>query len=77
MSYREYFIIVVSSSHFSSYLEIYNERVRDLLRATPKKGDAYNLKVREHPKEGPYVQGKIYIGPSLWGCRRVVKALDS
>lgn len=40
-----------------SYLEIYNERVRDLLRATPKKGDAYNLKVREHPKEGPYVQG--------------------
>lgn len=39
-----------------SYLEIYNERVRDLLRSTPKKGDAYNLKVREHPKEGPYVQ---------------------
>lgn len=39
-----------------SYLEIYNERVRDLLRSTPKKGDAYNLKVREHPKDGPYVQ---------------------
>jgi len=32
-----------------------------LLRATPKKGDAYNLKVREHPKEGPYVQGKGFI----------------
>ncbi|XP_028398519.1 kinesin-like protein KIF16B isoform X2 [Dendronephthya gigantea] len=38
-----------------SYLEIYNEKVRDLLR--PAKGkDQYNLKVREHPKEGPYVQ---------------------
>merc|ERR1712142_1045624 len=39
-----------------SYLEIYNERVRDLLRPAQKKGDVYNLKVREHPKEGPYVQ---------------------
>ncbi|CAH1264246.1 KIF16B [Branchiostoma lanceolatum] len=41
------------------YLEIYNERVRDLLR-TPRKGMAmgHTLKVREHPKEGPYVQGK-------------------
>ena len=40
-----------------SYLEIYNEKVRDLLR--PSKGkEQYNLKVREHPKEGPYVQGK-------------------
>ncbi|XP_035672863.1 kinesin-like protein KIF16B [Branchiostoma floridae] len=40
-----------------SYLEIYNERVRDLLR-TPRKGMAsgHTLKVREHPKEGPYVQ---------------------
>ncbi|XP_046847868.1 kinesin-like protein KIF16B [Xenia sp. Carnegie-2017] len=38
-----------------SYLEIYNEKVRDLLR--PSKGkEQYNLKVREHPKEGPYVQ---------------------
>lgn len=46
---------------FFSYLEIYNERVRDLLRTQPKKGDAYNLKVREHPKEGPYVQGKIFL----------------
>jgi len=38
-----------------SYLEIYNEKVGDLLR--PAKGkEKYNLKVREHPKEGPYVQ---------------------
>ncbi|XP_015789402.1 kinesin-like protein KIF16B [Tetranychus urticae] len=34
-----------------SYLEIYNERVKDLLG----KGDQ-SLKVREHPKLGPYVQ---------------------
>ena len=39
-----------------SYLEIYNERVGDLLRPSKNK-DKFNLKVREHPKEGPYVQG--------------------
>ncbi|XP_021344569.1 kinesin-like protein KIF16B, partial [Mizuhopecten yessoensis] len=40
-----------------SYLEIYNERVRDLLRPSLlKKNEKYTLKVREHPKEGPYVQ---------------------
>ena len=45
---------------YCSYLEIYNERVRDLLRANqPKSGQpAHTLKVREHPKGGPYVQGK-------------------
>uniref|UniRef100_A0A8C2DLC7 Kinesin-like protein KIF16B n=1 Tax=Cyprinus carpio TaxID=7962 RepID=A0A8C2DLC7_CYPCA len=37
-----------------SYLEIYNERVRDLLRR--KMAKTYNLRVREHPKEGPYVE---------------------
>ena len=35
-----------------SYLEIYNERVKDLLR----KNSDHNLKVREHPVSGPYVQ---------------------
>lgn len=35
-----------------SYLEIYQERVADLL-----KQDTHSLKVREHPKKGPYVQG--------------------
>ena len=39
-----------------SFLEIYNERVRDLL-APPNKAK-YSLKVREHPKDGPYVQGE-------------------
>jgi kinesin family member 1 len=35
-----------------SYLEIYNERVRDLLNPKPKG----NLRVREHPVLGPYVE---------------------
>ncbi|GLV44652.1 Kinesin-like protein at 98A [Carabus blaptoides fortunei] len=37
-----------------SYLEIYNERVQDLLTSG---NNARSLKVREHPKRGPYVQG--------------------
>lgn len=43
----------------SSYFEIYNERVRDLLPSTETRG--CELKVREHPKDGPYVEGKIAI----------------
>ncbi|BFZ60896.1 hypothetical protein YB2330_001948 [Saitoella coloradoensis] len=40
-----------------SYLEIYNERVRDLLILThPKPNTKTNLKVREHPTLGPYVE---------------------
>ncbi|KAJ2944678.1 hypothetical protein O0L34_g4034 [Tuta absoluta] len=35
-----------------SYLEIYNERVKDLLASDA----GHSLKVREHPKLGPYVQ---------------------
>ncbi|KAK5092025.1 hypothetical protein LTR70_007892 [Exophiala xenobiotica] len=35
-----------------SYLEIYNERVRDLLNPASKG----NLRVREHPSTGPYVE---------------------
>lgn len=46
-------------STLSSYLEIYNEHVRDLLRPQKlKKLPQQNLKVREHPKEGPYVEGR-------------------
>ncbi|KAL2728148.1 kinesin-related protein 4-like isoform X2 [Vespula maculifrons] len=40
-----------------SYLEIYNERVRDLLKPS---SSSHNLKVREHPRLGPYVQGLTY-----------------
>ncbi|MCJ8736934.1 hypothetical protein PDJAM_G00018000 [Pangasius djambal] len=39
-----------------SFLEIYNERVRDLLRGADQKKPAA-LRVREHPEKGPYVQG--------------------
>ncbi|KAM8737400.1 uncharacterized protein stard9 isoform 2-T2 [Acanthopagrus schlegelii] len=38
-----------------SFLEIYNERVRDLLRRGEQKKRA-SLRVREHPDKGPYVQ---------------------
>ncbi|XP_017158049.1 stAR-related lipid transfer protein 9 isoform X2 [Poecilia reticulata] len=37
-----------------SFLEIYNERVRDLLRGEQKKRTS--LRVREHPEKGPYVE---------------------
>lgn len=36
-----------------SFLEIHNEKVRDLLRLDQ---NHHSLKVREHPKRGPYVQ---------------------
>lgn len=40
-----------------SFLEIYNERVRDLLRPAEQK-KRVSLRVREHPEKGPYVQGE-------------------
>ncbi|XP_060557466.1 uncharacterized protein LOC132717901 isoform X3 [Ruditapes philippinarum] len=40
-----------------SYFEIYNERVRDLLQPEMfKLNENFSLKVREHPKDGPYVK---------------------
>uniref|UniRef100_A0A3P9GXS1 Uncharacterized LOC101165914 n=1 Tax=Oryzias latipes TaxID=8090 RepID=A0A3P9GXS1_ORYLA len=39
-----------------SYLEIYNERVQDLLKKKPSPTTAVGLKVREHPQNGPYVE---------------------
>jgi kinesin family protein 1 len=39
-----------------SMLEIYNERVRDLLNPRNPRNDA-GLRVREHPVTGPYVEG--------------------
>uniref|UniRef100_A0A803WGG2 Kinesin-like protein n=1 Tax=Ficedula albicollis TaxID=59894 RepID=A0A803WGG2_FICAL len=41
---------------FKNFLEIYNERVRDLLKQSDRK-KPYTLRVREHPETGPYVQG--------------------
>jgi len=39
-----------------SYMEIYNEQCRDLLKKKSKADAPQALKVREHPKEGPFVQ---------------------
>ena len=45
-------------------MEIYNEKVRDLLR-TPvinklnSQGTPHNLRVREHPRDGPYVESEL------------------
>ncbi|XP_033734279.1 kinesin-like protein KIF16B isoform X1 [Pecten maximus] len=39
-----------------SYLEIYNEKVRDLLKQSSSNKPMHSLRVREHPKLGPYVQ---------------------
>ena len=46
--------------HTCSYMEIYNEKVRDLLGVQPGGKVQHNLRVREHPKEGPYVEGSGY-----------------
>lgn len=57
---------------FSSFLEIYNERVHDLLvgeaanvtcHSLPRrKGNVRkDLRVREHPARGPYVQSEYYL----------------
>lgn len=40
-------------------MEIYNEKVRDLLKQTSNTKAVHSLRVREHPKDGPYVQGII------------------
>ncbi|KAI8477691.1 stAR- lipid transfer, partial [Branchiostoma belcheri] len=42
-----------------SYLEIYNERVRDLLCHPGAKANTYSLKVREHPERGLMYKAKL------------------
>jgi hypothetical protein len=47
-----------SSTNFSvecTMMEIYNEEIRDLLN--PGKNPPNGLKIRDHPKTGPYVEG--------------------
>lgn len=41
----------------TSFMEIYNEKVRDLLEGQSSQA-AVQLKIREHPRSGPYVEGK-------------------
>ena len=55
-------------------MEIYNEKVRDLLGAQPGGKVQHSLRVREHPKEGPYVEGNglhyftnIVVQPTVFG----------
>lgn len=46
-----------------SYMEIYKEKVRDLLRHLPETKwkappqSVEGLRIRNHPKTGPYVEG--------------------
>lgn len=51
-------IVFIISKSFDSFMEIYNEKVRDLL---DEKRNNDHLKVREHPKYGPYVQGSLVL----------------
>ncbi|KAG5864914.1 hypothetical protein JTB14_016917 [Gonioctena quinquepunctata] len=50
---------IINMKVLVSYLEIYNEKVRDLLAPEENhiKRKSSSLKIREHPKRGPYVQG--------------------
>lgn len=56
----------VTHSFVVSYVEIYLEKVHDLLVETPAGGgvllrEGPGLKVREHPKTGPYVDGATLV----------------
>eukprot|EP00760_Papus_ankaliazontas_P011716 PhM_4_TR14996/c0_g1_i1/m.74722/K17914/KIF13; kinesin family member 13 len=42
----------------ATYIEIYNERVLDLLNPDGGRGDA-DLRVRQHPTTGPFVEGLV------------------
>ena len=46
----------------ASYLEIYNEEIRDLLGDDVKK----KLELKEHPDKGVYVQSEQAIGNKRW-----------
>lgn len=49
-----------------SYIEIYNEKVRDLLDPS---GSKLNLKVREHQLLGPYVDGLSHLAVSSYSVK--------
>lgn len=49
-------------SWLCSFMEIYNEKVRDLLDEHSGQSKApIALRIREHPKHGPYVEGKFHV----------------
>ena len=51
----------VSCEVTAAYLEIYNEKCRDLLRPAEKGTGESQLKVRDNPKSGPFVQGLSWL----------------
>uniref|UniRef100_A0A3P8V5Z2 Kinesin motor domain-containing protein n=1 Tax=Cynoglossus semilaevis TaxID=244447 RepID=A0A3P8V5Z2_CYNSE len=53
------------------FLEIYNERVRDLLRRGDQK--KASLRVREHPEKGPYVQLSQHV---VSDCKQAMELLE-
>uniref|UniRef100_A0A8C8UIY5 Kinesin-like protein n=1 Tax=Peromyscus maniculatus bairdii TaxID=230844 RepID=A0A8C8UIY5_PERMB len=53
---KTYTMLGTPVSISTDFLEIYNERVRDLLKRS-NQNKSYGLRVREHPELGPYVQG--------------------
>uniref|UniRef100_A0A3P9PBU1 Kinesin motor domain-containing protein n=1 Tax=Poecilia reticulata TaxID=8081 RepID=A0A3P9PBU1_POERE len=53
------------------FLEIYNERVRDLLRGEQKKRTS--LRVREHPEKGPYVELSQHM---VTDCKQAINLLE-
>eukprot|EP00759_Apiculatamorpha_spiralis_P029293 PhF_6_TR31503/c3_g1_i4/m.46382/K17914/KIF13; kinesin family member 13 len=72
-----------------TYMEIYNEQVRDLLKPRPKQAqqrfnsrfdqhaiDEYqSLKVRQHPLHGPFVEGITKVEVRSWlECVQIIRA---
>lgn len=55
-----------------SYIEIYNEKVRDLLDPSCSK---LNLKVREHQLLGPYVDGLSHLAVSSYSVKYQIKLI--
>jgi hypothetical protein len=44
-----------------SFLEIYNDKIRDLLSCSAETDSSSSLKIREHPTLGPYVDGLVKV----------------
>ncbi|XP_068170757.1 kinesin-like protein KIF17 [Antennarius striatus] len=54
----------------ASYLEIYNEEVRDLLGSDTKQ----RLELKEHPERGVYVRDlSMHTVHSVWECERIIE----